>query len=120
MAEKFTKDHGVRLTYSVLISWITIGGAVWFFAKPILMSEVSLAMNDQIEMTVEDAVEDAIDPLNAAFKVLLRNQINSLRRQIAAMEYRQRNSEEWTVEDAQSLVDHKLELESLQAAYREL
>ena len=113
---KITKDQGIRVTYSVVISWITIGAFMWTIGKPILVSAVSDAMAEEIQETVKGEVEPVVN----AFQVLLTLDINNKRKEIAAYEFRQRQGVDWTADDADMLAEAEIELEALQMALQAL
>ncbi len=107
-----TKEHGWNISSSVLISWITIGGAAWLFAKPILVNAVSDAMGEEIQQ----AVSASVNPINSAFVALLQRDINMTRKEIAALKFRQRKAVGWTADDAISLTEMEIELDALLGA----
>ena len=106
------KEHGINITTSVIVSWLTIGAFAWLFAEPLLVSAVSTALADDIKQTVAQAVA----PINGAFIALLQRDINTTTREIAALEFRQQRPQDWTADDATYLADKKLELKALEAA----
>lgn len=103
------KEHGINISASVIVSWITIGAFLWVFAKPLLVSSVSEAMGDEIKQTV--AAE--IAPLNGAFVALLQRDVNATKKEIAALKYRQRRATDWSPDDAVYLADREIELDAL-------
>lgn len=108
-------------TFSVSISTITSLAAVlpilWFVGKPVLTTAVSDAMGEEIQETVKGEIA----PVISAFEVLLTLQINELRKEIAAMRFRQRRGgDEWTQDDADILAEAEIELESLRDALEAL
>ena len=118
MAKLITKDQGVRLSLGVIISWITIGGFLWTVGQPILVSAVSDAMAEDIQAQVQQGVA----PLNMAFVAIIQSNIADLRRQIAAYEFRRDNPppDDWTAEDAQELVNLRIELDTQEDALEAL
>jgi hypothetical protein len=53
-----------------------------------------------------------------AFKIILKADIDKIKRLIAHLEYEEEHHPEgWTVEDATALADLRIELEALQEAY---
>ena len=107
-----SKEHGINISTSVIISWLTIGTLAWLFAEPLLVSAVSSALADDIKETVDQAVA----PINGAFIALLQRDINATTREIAALEFRQRQELDWKSDDATYLADKRLELKALDAA----
>ena len=59
-------------------------------------------------------------PIKSAFSVLLTRDINSLRREIAGLKFRQTQATEWTADDADYLAELEIELDSLRAAKKQL
>lgn len=113
--KEIMKRHGISISIATVATWISIVPAFWFLVKPVLVSSVSAAVTDDIR----EQVESQVRPLNSAFKVILKNQIDRLRIDISILQSRQ-DSGEWTAEDARLLEEKKIELDDLQAAYREL
>ena len=111
---KVTKEDSVRISLAAVMSWIPLVPFLWFVFQPILVTAVSEAMADQIQTQIKQEVA----PIGAAFTVLVKRDIVSLRRRIAEMEFRRDNPPDgdWTADDAEDLVDLVLELESSQAA----
>jgi hypothetical protein len=117
MTNTITKREGVHISIAAVLSWIPLIPVFWFLVKPILISAVSDAVADDIQQQVKSEVK----PLNSAFKVLLQNDINTKRKQIASLNYkRTRHPNDWAESDAKLLVDLEIELDSLQEAYKEL
>ncbi len=105
-------EHGLNISTSVIISWLTIGTFAWLFAEPLLVSAVSSALADDIKQTVADSVA----PINGAFIALLVRDINATKREIAALKFRQRKATDWTADDATYLADKEIELAALESA----
>lgn len=108
--------QGKAIGIQTLITWIPLIPILWFVVQPILVTSVSEAMAEDIEETVKQSVE----PVNDAFQVLLTLEINSLRKEIAALQFRQRQGDNWTAEDADHLAELNIELEALQDALEAL
>lgn len=106
------KEHGINISASVIVSWITIGAFMWLFAKPLLVNSVSAALADEIKQTVANEIA----PLNGAFVALLQRDMNTTKKEIAALKFRQRSEQDWRVADAKELVEKEIELEALKAA----
>jgi len=111
---KVTKEDSVRISLAAVASWIPLLPFLWFVLQPILVTAVSDAMADQISMQIKQEVA----PIGAAFTVLVKRDIVSLRRRIAEQEFIRDNPPDgdWTADDAEDLVDLVLELESSQEA----
>lgn len=103
------KEHGINISASVIVSWITIGAFLWLVAKPLLVSSVSAAMSDEIRQTVAAQIA----PLNGAFVALLQRDVNATKKEIAALKYRQRRATDWSPDDAVYLADKEIELDAL-------
>lgn len=107
------REISVSTLFSTMASLVVLLPTLWFIGKP-LISE-SLA-EDFKEIAQEQAL-----PIKAAFSVLLTRDINYLRKQMAALEFRRDNppAEDWTADDAEYLTELDIELEALTDA-REL
>ena len=114
---KITKAQGFRMTVTMVLSYLPLIPVFWFLVKPILITAVSEAVADDIA----EQVGHEVAPINSAFKILLQRDIDAKKREIAALEFKkvERNGD-WTAEDAEDLIDCKIELESLVAAKEEL
>ena len=109
---KITGDHAYRMTLSGFMSAVAVLGVLWVFAEPVIVKSVSIAMADDIT----SAVQHQVEPINNAFVALLQRDINKVRKDIAALKFRQRRAEDWTSDDALYLADLEIELESLRLA----
>ena len=117
MTQTITKREGIHISLAAVLAWIPLIPVFWLFAKPILITAVSEAVADDIQTQVKAEVL----PLNLAFKVLLKSDIDNKRKQIAALEFKKdHHSNDWTENDAKVLIDLKIELDALQEAYKEL
>ena len=103
-----SKAQGGRHLATLIISWVTVFGLGFPFVKPALVEAVSTAMAEEIE----DTVKDTVAPINNAFEVLLTLQINTARKDIATMQFRQRQGVDWNSEDASDLTEKQIELEA--------
>ncbi len=108
MASKVTKEQGMRIGINQIITYGTLIPLLWFVFQPILVS----AMADDIKA----AVQQQLEPMNNAFVALLQRDVNKVRKDIAALKFRQRNDDGWTSEDAVYLADLEIELEALREA----
>ncbi len=110
------KAHGINVSLSTVATIVALVPAFWFIGKPILVAQISTAMAAEFE----DVIETKQAPVENAFRVLLQTEITKLRKEIAALRYRQRNGEDWDELDAEYLAELEIELEALQQAYEEL
>jgi len=110
------KEHGFNISASVLVSWIGLAGFIWLFAEPLFVSTMRTALADDIKQTVDESVA----PINGAFIALLVRDINATKREIAALEFRERAGTDWTAKDATYLADKEIELAALLAAKKSL
>ncbi len=109
MAKAAIKENwGIRIGVNQVITYATLVPIFWFIGQPILVQ----ALADDIKQTVQTEIV----PLNNAFVALLQRDINSIRVEIAAEEYRQRMDEDWDIEDAKDLANLKVELNALEQA----
>lgn len=115
---RISKDQGINISLSTIASLCVIVPALWFIVLPILTSSVSEALGEEIS----DQITEEVAPIKGAFNVLLLRDMTNLRREIADLEFRRDNPppDDWTAQDAQELVNLRLELESLQMALNEL
>ncbi len=108
MAQKITKEQGIRIGISQIITYATLMPVLWFVAQPILVS----AMAEDIKLTVQQELA----PMNNAFVALLQRDVNKVRKEIAGLQFRQRRADNWTSEDAIYLADLEIEIEALREA----
>lgn len=107
-----TKEHGYRMSLTVLIGYLPLIPVFWFLVKPVLVNAVSVAVAEDIQFQVKAEVT----PINNAFVALLQRDINKVRKEIATLKFRQSRQENWTVSDAEYLADLQIELEALREA----
>ena len=110
------KDNGITISIATVATWITLLPLLWFIGKPVLVAAVSEALAGEIQ----EEVKAGVAPIGDAFQVLLRLEISHLRKEIAALEFRQRNGDDWTAADAEVLVETELELEAMHQALTSL
>jgi hypothetical protein len=111
------KNKTIEVSISSVASLIPVLVIVWFVIQPIMLKDLSTAMAQDVEQKIEDKLE----PVQGAFKILLLSNINKLKRSIASLEHsRSQNPEAWTDDRNRILVDNKIELVALQEAYSEL
>jgi len=113
-----SKDERKSIGVSALASIIGMCGILapvgWYVIKPTLVAAVSTAMAEDIQSSIEHKLE----PLNAGFKAIILQNINSKRRLIAAMEFRRDTGDMWTAADATQLAQLQIELDGQIAAYQ--
>jgi hypothetical protein len=109
------REHGINVSLSTVLSIGALVPRFWFVAKPILVAQISTAMASEFE----EAIEAKQQPVQDAFKVLLRTEITKLRKEIAKLRTHE-GDEDWTENDAEYLAELRIELEALQEAYAEL
>lgn len=112
------KSIGLSALASVVAMCAVLGPVGWYLIKPVLVTSVSTSMAEDLDDTIGEKLDAKLMPLNAGFKAVLQQNIASLRRQIADMEYREANDPEWTAQDAGSLAQLEIDLDGQIAAYR--
>lgn len=111
------KERGINVTLSTITALLAIIPAAWFVGKPLLVGSISEAIADD----VETEVEEQIAPVQTAFKVIILNDINLLKKNIAQYEFEEEHEpDSWTEEDARKLAEAKITLAAFEEAYREL
>ena len=112
-----TKEQGINISLSTVVSLITVGAAFWLFAKPLISTAVAAELKDEIQKQVRTEVK----PLSSAFTIILQNSITDTRRQVTALQYKRRTMPDmWTLEDEQMLSDLEAQLDSNQKALEAL
>lgn len=109
------KEHGINVSVSTVLTMASVVPVLWFIGKPILVEQISTAMADEFEQTIDRKQA----PVQSAFKVLLRSEITKLRKEIARLRTHE-GDPDWDEDDAAYLAELKIELEALQEAYQEL
>ncbi|HUW44270.1 MAG TPA: hypothetical protein VMW50_00590 [Dehalococcoidia bacterium] len=102
------KEFSINALQSLLVSLAAVIPILWFVGKPIITEALA---EDIKEIAKEQAM-----PLKNSFSVLLTRDINALRKEMAALRFRQAQNTDWTVEDASYLADLEIELEALREA----
>lgn len=112
MPNEATKQVSLSALASTVSSLVVLIPVLWFIGKPLIATALA--------EDIKDIVQQEATPIKSAFTVLLDRDINALRRQIAAMKFRQRTGEDWTADDAEYLAEMEIELEALQDAKAQL
>ena len=106
------KERGIRIGVNQIVTYATLVPIFWFVAQPILVKALASEMQD----TIQDTVAAQVEPINDAFVALLQRDINATKKDIAALKFRQRQDDEWTVDDAEYLADLEIQLAALEEA----
>lgn len=102
------KEQGIRIGINQLVTYLTLIPIFWFVLQPLILN----SMAEDIKSIVAEEAE----PINNAFVALLQRDINATRKEIAALEFRERTDDEWMEEDALYLADLEIELAALEEA----
>jgi len=102
------KERGIRIGINQLVTYAILVPVFWFILQPLLLN----AMAEDIKAIVSDQTA----PINNAFVALLQRDIDSTKREIATMEFRESNDETWTVKDAEDLAEREIDLAALEEA----
>lgn len=108
MTNATVKERGIRIGINQLVTYATLIPIFWFVLQPLLVS----AMAEDIKEIVAEQTE----PINNAFVALLQRDINSTRKDIAALRFRERTDDEWSEDDAEYLADLEIQLDALEEA----
>lgn len=114
--KKITAEHVYRMSLSGFVTASIVIGILWTFAEPVIIRSVSASMSE----IITDTVKQQVRPLNTAFVALLQRDINKVKKDIAALKYRQRRNDSWTANDASYLADLEIELDALNEAMKAL
>lgn len=106
------KEAGIRIGVNQIITYAGLVPIFWFIIQPILVS----ALAEEMQQSIEQTVAKQVDPINSAFVALLQRDINATKKEIAALKFRQRQDEDWTVGDAEYLADLEIQLAALEEA----
>lgn len=107
-----TKERGIRLGINQIVTYAGLVPIFWFIIQPVLVNALAEEMQESIKQTV--AAEVA--PISSAFVALLQRDINATKKDIAALEFRERQATDWTSEDAAYLADLEIQLDALEEA----
>lgn len=108
MTTATAKEQGIRIGINQLVTYITLVPIFWFVIQPLIISALA--------EDIKEIVAEQNEPINNAFVALLQRDINATRKEIAALEFRQRNDDEWDEEDALYLADLEIQLAALEEA----
>lgn len=106
------KEAGIRIGVNQIVTYAGLVPIFWFILQPIIVD----ALAEEMQQSIEQTVAKQVDPINDAFVALLQRDINATKKEIAALRFRQRNDEDWTVEDAEYLADLEIQLAALEEA----
>jgi len=106
------REFSLNAIISTVASLAVVTPILWYVGKPL----ISEALAEDFKQVAQQQAQ----PIKSAFSVLLTRDINSLRKEIAALKFRQRQAEDWTEDDAEYLADLEIELEALQEAKEQL
>jgi hypothetical protein len=106
------REVSISTIFSTVASLAVVIPVLWYVGKPLISSALA---EDFKEIAQQQA-----QPIKSAFSVLLTRDINSLRKEIAALKFRQRQDTDWTSDDAEYLTDLEIELEALKEAKEQL
>lgn len=112
----YTKEQVSRFSLLTLVSWLPLLAILWTLGRPFIADAVAAELSQDFD----DKIAAQTAPIKGAFSVLILQDIADRRRAIADAEFRRDNDDDWTADDAQDLVNLRLELESLQQALRAL
>jgi hypothetical protein len=100
------KTVSVSVIASLVAMAGVLGPAAWFLVKPALAQSVA----EELSGVVEATVQKKLAPVNAGFKAILQQNIDRLRREIAAIENKGRLGP-LTDQEARDLIDKRIELD---------
>ncbi len=106
------REVSISTIFSTVASLAVVIPVLWYVGKPL----ISEALAEDFKQIAQEQAQ----PIRSAFSVLLTRDINSLRKEIAALKFRQRQDEDWTEDDAEYLADLQIEVEALAEAKEQL
>ena len=106
------REVSISTIFSTVASLAVVIPVLWYVGKPLL--------SEALAEDFKDIAQAQAQPIKSAFSVLLTRDINSLRKEIAALRFRQRQDTDWVQDDAEYLADLEIELEALREAKAEL
>jgi len=99
------KEKAVNISMSTVSSLLILLPVLWFIGRPLIV--------DALAEDIAQVAPEQAQPIKNAFTVLLTLDINTKRKEIAALEFRQRQATDWTAEDAATPAQAEIELEAL-------
>jgi hypothetical protein len=104
------KQRAGRIGINQIVTYATLIPVFWFILQPLLIT----AMAEDIKAIVSEQTA----PINNAFVALLQRDINSTRKDMAALRFRRDNppNDDWTAEDAAYLADLEITMDALEEA----
>jgi len=109
------KQIGISVIASLVAMAAVLLPALWFLVKPALAESVAAELTDVVVQTVQKQLA----PVNAGFKAVLQQNIDRLRREIAALENKAR-ANPLTDQEARDLIDKRIELDGQQTALNDI
>jgi hypothetical protein len=106
------REISISTIFSTIASLAVVTPVLWYLGKPLI--------SEALAEDFKDIAQQQAAPIKSAFSVLLTRDINSLRKEIAALKFRQRQDTDWTADDAEYLADLEIELEALKEAKEKL
>jgi hypothetical protein len=106
------REISVNTIVSVIGSLAVVAPVMWFVGKPLI--------TEALAEDIKKIAQEQAQPLQNSFAVLLTRDINALRKEIAALKFRQQAGTDWTADDANELAELEIELEALRDAREEL
>lgn len=108
MGIKVTKEQGVMVSLSTILTVVVSVATSYPTAKAVLAQEI------------KEQIQTEIRPLTDAFTITLQQNVRSLRNSIAAMEFKKdmcgSATDCWTVRDAQDLANAREDLRAAEIA----
>lgn len=105
------KSIGISAVAAIIGMCAVVLPVGWYLVRPALAQSLSAELTAQMEQTVQKKLA----PMNAGFKALLQQNIDRLRREIAALENKGRLAP-LTDQEARDLIDKRIELDGQIAA----
>lgn len=104
------REISVSTILSTIASLAVVLPVLWYVGRPLI--------SESLAEDFKTIAQEQAQPLKSAFSVLLTRDINYLRKEITAMEFRRDNppADDWTAEDAEVLTELDIELEALNEA----
>jgi hypothetical protein len=106
------KERASRIGINQIVTYAGLVPIFWFIIQPILVN----ALAEEMQASIKQTVATEVAPINKAFVALLQRDINATKKEIAALEFRERRDDEWSEEDTSYLADKEIELDALEEA----